>query len=278
METRSGTLTGLGAIKLFYRVWEPKRSTGSLILVHGVAEHTGRYHHVADFFTQMGLTVYALDHRGHGKSEGSRTHVDRFDDYLHDLDLMVAVATEAGRPMMLGHSMGGLVAFRYALAHPEKLRAMILSSPWFGTRAKVSKVELALAPLLSRLTPMLRMPPKLAARDVCRDPAIVAAYAADPLIEVKFTTRWAVEGLAAIAGTHKQAANFGLPVLFLQAEADRLVDPAATRAVFDLIRSASKTYKMYPDMYHEILNDPDKERVLGDIRQWLTEQALVTTQ
>lgn len=276
METRTGSLTGLGGLKLFYRVWEPKRSTGSIILVHGVAEHTGRYQHVADFFAAMGLTVYAPDHRGHGKSEGPRSHVDRWGDYLHDLDLMVAVASETGKPIMLGHSMGGLITFRYALAYPEKLRAVILSSPWFGTQAKVSKVELALAPLLSRLVPMLRMPPKLAAADVCRDPAVVAAYAADPLIEVKFTTRWAVEGLGAIAASHQEAGTFNLPVLFLQAEADRLVDPASTRAVFDRLRSDRKTYKMYPAMYHEILNDPAKDQVFADIRKWLNEQGLTS--
>jgi len=277
MRERSGTLSGLGGVKLFYRIWEPERVAGNLVLVHGAGEHVGRYEHVAAWFARRGFAVCAMDHRGHGRSEGTRMHVDRFEDYLTDLREFVRVATEAhGRPVMIGHSMGGLIAYRYAAAYPETISALVLSSPWFLSRAKVSRVEQALAPLLAVLLPRLQVksgiPPEVCTRNAER----IALDQADPLRCQTATPRWFVECSRAAAES-RTSVTFpaGLPALFLAAGADQLVDPEATRQVFDRIGHGDKRFKLYPEKYHEIFNDPGHEEVFAEILTWLQEHGLV---
>ena len=125
MRESSGTLSGLGGLKLHYRCWEPEEARSSLVLVHGAGEHVGRYEHVAAWFAARGFAVWAMDHRGHGQSEGTRMHVDRFSDYLVDLaEFVKRVAGSHGRPAMIGHSMGGLIAYRYAAVYPETISAL----------------------------------------------------------------------------------------------------------------------------------------------------------
>jgi len=280
MRERSGTLTGLGGLKLFYRCWEPERAQGSLVLVHGAGEHVGRYEHVAAWFADRGFAVWAMDHRGHGRSEGVRMHVDRFSDYLVDLAEFVKMAAAShGRPVMIGHSMGGLIAYRYAAEHPETISALVLSSPWFLSRAKVSRLEQALAPLLAVIAPRLQVksaiPPEICTRSAER----IARDRQDPLRCQTATPRWFVECTRAAAEC-RTTVTFpeGVPVLFLVAGTDHLVDPDATRAVFDRIRHADKQFKLYPEKYHEIFNDPGYEDVFADILNWLRAHGLAPEQ
>ncbi|OTA41840.1 MAG: hypothetical protein A6D92_03450 [Symbiobacterium thermophilum] len=276
MRERSGTLSGLGGLKLYYRCWEPEHVQGNLVLVHGAGEHVGRYEHVAAWFAGRGFAVWAMDHRGHGRSEGTRMHVDRFSDYLVDLAAFVKLAAEAhGRPVMIGHSMGGLIAYRYAAAHPETISALVLSSPWFLSRAKVSRLEQALAPVLAVIAPRLQVksgiPPEICTRDAER----IALDQKDPLRCQTATPRWFVECTRAAAECRTRVAfPEGLPALFLVAGTDHLVDPEATRAVFDRIGHGDKRFKLYPEKYHEIFNDPGREEVFAEILDWLRAHGL----
>lgn len=276
MRERSGTLTGVGGLKLYWRCWEPEVVQGSLVLVHGAGEHVGRYEHVAAWFAARGFAVWGMDHRGHGRSEGRRMYVDRFDDYLADLAEFVQLVTEAhGRPVMIGHSMGGLIAYRYAAAHPETIPALVLSSPWFLSRAKVSRLEQALAPLLAVVAPRMQVksgiPPEICTRNAER----IALDRQDPLRGQTATPRWFVECTRA-AEACRTTVTFpaGLPALFLVAGADQLVDPDATRAVFDRIEHPDKQFKLYPEKYHEIFNDPGHEAVFAEILTWLRAHGL----
>ncbi|MGE5674943.1 MAG: lysophospholipase [Mycobacterium leprae] len=275
MREKTGHIPGQRGLMLFYRVWEPEESRGSFVLVHGMNEHSGRYHHVAEHLGAHGFTVYALDHRGHGQSEGVRCHVDRFDDYLADLHLLVDMAANQGKPIMLGHSLGGLIAFRYAVAHQDRLQALVLSSPFFRSQVKVSPVQAALLPLIVRLAPRLAMPANLGSENVCRDPEIVKAYTTDPMVGTTATPRWYLECTRAGRESPELAASLQIPSLVLQAGADRLVDPAATEEVYAKIGSERKAYRRYQGMYHEILNDPEKATVLADLSDWLQQEGLL---
>lgn len=277
IQETSGTVIGQGNLKLFYRTWKPEQPTGGIVLVHGMNEHIGRYDHVARFFADQGYAVYGLDQRGYGQSEGTRCHVDRFEEYLEDLHTFVTgVASEQGRPVMVGHSLGGLITFRYGLAYPETLQAVIISSPGFGAKTKPDPVTKALAPLMSAMLPRLQMAVPFKPENVCRDPEVAQKYGTDPLVWKKATPRWFTEftkaGLACQQGL---ARSMQLPTLFLQAGDDLLVDPEATRTVYEQVPHDRKAFKLYPGKYHEIFNDPGKEAVFADMLNWLREQELV---
>lgn len=276
---QSGFLTGTGGVKLFYRTWKPEQPKGSMVLVHGMNEHIGRYAHVADFFANQGFAIYGLDHRGYGQSEGPRCFVSRFQDYLDDLRIVVEMAAkEHGTPMMVGHSLGGLISFRYALAFPETLRALVVSSPYFAGRTKVDPVTRAMAPLLSFMLPRLQMQVPFKPENVCRDPEVVTRYATDPLVGRTATPRWFMElNRAALACHQGLTQGMKLPVLFLQAGDDLLVDPEATRTVFGQVPHERKAFKLYPGKYHEIFNDPGHDEVFHDILNWMREQDLLPT-
>jgi len=276
MRESSGTLSGLGGLKLHYRCWEPEEARSSLVLVHGAGEHVGRYEHVAAWFAARGFAVWAMDHRGHGQSEGTRMHVDRFSDYLVDLaEFVKRVAGSHGRPAMIGHSMGGLIAYRYAAVYPETISALVLSSPWFLSRAKVSRVEQALAPLLAVLVPRLQVKSGIPPEACTRNAERIALDRQDPLRCQTATPRWFVECTRAAAECRTTVTlPDGLPALFLVAGSDQLVDPDVTRAVFDRIGHADKQFKLYPEKYHEIFNDPGHEEVFEEILAWLREHGL----
>lgn len=276
MRQSSGKLAGLGGLQLFYRLWEPSEVKGNLVLVHGVGEHGGRYEHVAAWFAGQGFAVWAMDHRGHGQSEGIRSHVDRFDDYLQDLKSFVSLAASRyGKPVMLGHSMGGLIAFHYARRYPEILLGLVLSSPWMKTRYQIPPVAKALLPVLSAVAPRVRLAGEIDPTHATRNPEFHEKDRVDPLIIKGFTPRWLSECLHAAAACHTSMSfPSELPVLFAVAGADLLVNPEATRSVFDQLAHERKAFRLYPEKYHEILNDPGYEEVMAEILTWLKAQGL----
>lgn len=282
MRQAHGQMASRDGLQLFYRLWEPDaEARGSIVLVHGMAEHTGRYEHVARWFAERGFVVWAMDHRGHGRSEGLRLYVDRFEQYLTDLhDFVIHAAaeapTEGGRPVMVGHSMGGLIAYHYAAAHPDQISGLILSSPWFRTRAKTGPIQRLLAPALSALLPRLQLPTPVVPEVCTQSPEMRARDRQDPLICRKATPRWFVEcSRAAEACLTTVTFPAGLPVLFLAAGADLLVDAEAIRAVYSQVDHDRKAFKFYPDKYHEIFNDPGWEAVLADVLAFMDAQELV---
>jgi alpha-beta hydrolase superfamily lysophospholipase len=279
MIENSGFMTGTGGVKLFYRTWRPEgQPRAGLVLVHGMNEHIGRYAHIAEFFVGQGFAVWGMDHRGYGQSEGDRCFVNRFAEYLEDLHMLVDMAQECGKPLMLGHSLGGLIAFRYGLAFPETISGLVISSPYFGVSVQPNAVTKALAPLLSFMLPRLQLDVPFAPESVCRDPQVAKAYAEDPLVWKKATPRWFTESTKAYLACHQGLTQgMKLPVLFLQAGEDTIVDPEATRHVYTLVPHERKAFKLYPGMFHEIMNDPGKAEVFQDILNWLREQELVPT-
>lgn len=273
----TGTFTGKGGTAIFWRRWLPERERCTLVLAPGAAEHSGRYHHVGRYFAGHGIGVYALDHRGYGRSGGRRGHVDRFGDYLDDLHAYIGkVQRRTGRrPVLAGHSMGGLIALSYALVHPDQPAGLVLSSPSLGLRGWQKRLAPAARLLLGLLPGTLAVPARIDPRRVSRDRWTWTCYAADPLICRVATPRWTRAFLDQLRWVQRAAAGLQVPSLWLQAQDDRLVDPQATRALFDQVRLADKEFRWYPGRYHEIFNDPGREAVFADILRWLARKGLL---
>lgn len=265
-----------GDVPLFYQAWRPARPAGApMVLAHGMGEHSGRYDHVARYLASRGVPVWALDHRGHGRSGGRRLFVRRFGEYLGDLDRFVAhvAAAEGGRPVLVGHSMGGLIALSYALERPDALAAVAVSSPWLATRARIPPLLRLATPLLAVVAPALPVPQPPNPNALTRDPAMAQRYLEDPLIARVATPRWFVECVRQQRRLLPRARELWLPALFLVAGDDPLVDPDVTRRFYEAVPDP-KAWRYYPDRRHEVFNDLGRDQVLADLWQWLVDQGL----
>jgi alpha-beta hydrolase superfamily lysophospholipase len=265
--------SGARGLSLFWRLWLPYEGStrGRLLLSHGYAEHGGRYRHVGERLTQAGWEVVVPDHRGHGRSQGRPVSVVRFDDYVDDLHTIAAqVAAERGDAptVLFGHSMGGLIAALYALRHAGELRGLVLSAPAV-LPGRVSAISVAAGRLLARVAPELGVL-SLPLDKISGDPAVVAAYQADPLVHARrIRARLGAEMLRAMDVVGSGLPGLTLPILVMQGSADQLVDPGAAEYVHSRVGSADRTLRVYPGLYHEILNEPERERVLDDLLDWL---------
>ncbi len=275
-QERSDHFSGLGGLKIFYRIWEPEQARQTLVLVHGFNQHSGLYKHVAAHFARKGFRVVALDQRGYGQSEGPRSYVDGFTDFVHDLGLLIERVSGSERPILVGHSMGGLISFLYALTHPETIKCLVLSSPWFGTQRGLPPLLKLLAPTLSTLYPSFQIKLKTGGPSrATKNQEIAAAVRADPLVANVATPRWYVDAVRTHSLVFELAPGFKPPILVLQAGQELIANAPATRALFDRLTCSSKTYKEYPDKYHEVFNDPGYEQVFDEIIDWLEIQGLL---
>ena len=244
-----------------------EKSGRDVLLVHGFAEHAGRYTHVAATLNQAGYRVTFVDLRGHGESEGQRGHVDRWRRYVEDV--WAAAACIEGSFAIVAHSMGGLVvldALREVIRQP--VIGVATSSPLIALGFDPPKLKLKAAGLLSRLLPRLNMPGELDPNNICRDPEVVRAYIADPLVFDTFTPRWFTEMRSATERVREAAPRANLPLLMLVGESDKVTSPSAS---IDLAGrwGGPKVLKRYPKLVHEVFNEPEKAEVLADLVAWL---------
>jgi alpha-beta hydrolase superfamily lysophospholipase len=245
---------------------------GCIVLMHGLGEHSGRYRHLAHFFNELGLSVRCYDHRGHGRSGGERGDVINGDPMLQDAQIVIEHfgARFSSRPFLFGHSMGGLFAARFALAGETPLRGLILSSPALAVR--LSPLQRRLLQLMLALAPRLGVPNGLQPRYLSHDPAVVAAYQADPLVHGKISARLLRSMLGSIEFCQQHAATLTLPLLLQIAGEDHLVDAEGSRRFFAQLPAGRFTFKTYDGFYHEIFNEVDAALPLADLRTWLTAQ------
>lgn len=274
MQTSTGTFAG-GSGRLFERHWSPEEKTprAHLIVVHGYAEHAGRYDRLAARLTKRGFAVHAFDLRGHGLSDGERVLVRSFTEYLDDLDsFMTRVqAIASTRPVfLLGHSMGGTIVTLAMLSRRPALSGLLLSGAGLPVDVGVGqKLFGRVLMALGRIAPALRLR-TLAAETVSRDPAVVAGYDADPL---NYRGRMPAGTLAAMIRAlrfiDKHESELSAPVLIMHGTADALTDPVGSRRLYQRAASADKALKVYDGLYHEILNEPEQDDVMGDIAAWI---------
>jgi alpha-beta hydrolase superfamily lysophospholipase len=271
----TGTLTGAGAdaVGIFWQSWAADEgpARGVVVIVHGFGEHSGRYEHVARRLVAEGYVTYALDHRGHGRSQGTRAVIDRLANAVSDIDQLVVLAGDAhpGLPVfMLGHSMGGLLAVQYALEHQDRLAGLVLS----GALAALDAAP-APARLIARVLSVLAPGAGLIALDaslVSRDPQVVAAYRADPMVHHgKLPARTVAELIAAGQRFPELVAEIRVPTLIMYGSEDRLCPPSGSVMLGERIGAADITVIPYEGLYHEILNEPEQQTVLDDMCAWL---------
>ncbi|MFO0658974.1 MAG: alpha/beta hydrolase [Polyangiaceae bacterium] len=243
---------------------------GAVFLTHGYAEHSGRYGEVIDALNARGLIVARWDLRGHGHSDGARGHVLSFDDYLRDADeLRVELAKDttwrnAGPPVMIGHSLGGLITFHAAARDPGSVRGVILSSPFFGIKVAVPAVKRAAGKVMSKVFPGFGLPTGLKGTDVTRNTELALNYDKDPLHFPNATARWFTEATRAHELALDQARDFHLPILIMAGGDDKIASLEATKKVFERIGSTNKELRVLDSMYHEIFNEPERARWIAD--------------
>jgi len=275
MQIQEGTFNGSEGLSLFFQSWQPDSpARGVLVIVHGLGEHSGRYKNVVNHLVPLRFAVYALDHRGHGRSPGQRAYANSMAEFRGDVHALVQLAANAhpGLPLfIMGHSLGGLITLDYILHHPEGLRGAIVSAPAVGG-VGVSPVLLMLSRVLSRVWPTFSLDSGLDVNAISRDPQEVQAYQDDPLVHGKGTPRLATVVMDSAEWCQANAHTLQLPLLMIHGTADSITSPADSRRFFDNVASADKTYIAYEGGYHESHNDIHYQQVVEDIAAWLVER------
>jgi acylglycerol lipase len=270
--------TGAGGLRIFWQAWLPDETPRALVVIaHGASEHSDRYEHVAARLVAEGYAAFAIDHRGHGRSDGPRALIDRLDNAVSDLDQLGVLAAKrhpGAAVFLLGHSMGGTVAVRYAVLHGHRLTGLILSGPLAAIEAAPA-VQRVVARAVSVLAPGLPLV-AIDATLVSRDPEVVQAYVSDPLVHHgKLPARTVTELAGAIERFPEQAATITVPTLIMYGTADALCPPSGSVMLSERIGAADVTVKAYDGLYHEILNEPEQQQVLDDMCAWLAAHVAV---
>ncbi|VWB99246.1 alpha/beta hydrolase [Burkholderia metallica] len=256
----------------------PPRAT--IALVHGLAEHAGRYAALAARLNAAGIDVLAIDLRGHGQSPGKRAWVERFDGYLDDADALVAEAARGDAPLFLmGHSMGGAVAALYAIerapARGHALTGLVLSSPALAPGRDVPRWMLAVSRVISRVWPTFPAI-RIDAALLSRDPAVVAANRADPLVHhAAVPARTGAEILDAMTRIESGRGGLRVPVLVYHGTEDKLTEPDGSRAFGARVGSPDRTLTLYEGGFHETMNDLERDRVIDALIAWIHARAPV---
>lgn len=258
---------------LYCQSWTPEGAAKAVILlVHGYDEHSGRYEYFADHCVKHGYAVQTLDHWGHGKSAGTHGFVPDFSVYHDGLHALIAQlpAEQKDLPLILvGHSLGGLIGATYLLKHQSRFTAAVLSGPAIKATEEPSAFMKGLSKVLSKLAPQMGVL-ALDANGVSRDPKVVADYLADPLVSgTKISARLAAEMMANMELVRSEAAKITLPIALLHGEKDILTAPEGSVFLSENVGSSEKMLKIYPELFHEIFNEPEKDAVLTDMTDWI---------
>lgn len=254
---------------LFWQCWRPANPRFALINVHGLGDHGGLYPSIAEWLPLRGATVYALDTRGNGRSPGRRGHIEHWSQYRDDLHRFVQLVAkrEGVRPVLLGHSLGGLMVVDYALAHPGEIRGVAAAAPALGSIGTPAPM-LWMARLLSRVWPTFTLQTGLDLSRLAHDPAVVQAVLDDPLFHRCGSARLATEVLATIDSVHRRAATLARPALILHGTGDRMVSIDGSRR-FASGPAAAKVTLIEYDAWHALFADVGYEQRLNDLATWM---------
>ena len=267
MDETTGTLQAKDDLELFTRTWTPESDpTRGMLIVHGLAEHSGRWGHVARFFVEQGYAVTAFDLRGHGQSGGTRGHVGSFSDYLDDVQSLVeSELVRTDLPWVLyGHSLGAFISANYLGEHRPHPDAAVLSSP--ALAAEVPGVLRAMAQVLGRVAPKIALSNPIDGGQLSRDESVGDAYFADPLVYTKATAGMALQSFAAQDRILEVITSITTPTLVIHGADDTLVPPSASAPLASV---ASVERKVYPGLRHEMHNEPEQDQVLAEVAAWL---------
>lgn len=266
---------GHDAHRLYYEKHAVKNAKAVLIIVHGVNEHSGRYQPLINALGKK-FTIYLYDHRGHGKSDGVRAHIDSFDQLIADLREFIAIVKneEKKKIFLVGHSMGGQVVVNYLGKYPQTpVEGFITSSANFRLSMKINPLKKFLGMQAAGVLPRMKLRNEIDPKYICTDHEVVRDYKRDPLVTKFVTTRLAAEILRNQDSIMNNAGRIKLPALVLHGADDAITDPSASEEFVDLLASRDKSLKLYPGMYHEIFNEKNNQTVFDDINAWLEKHA-----
>lgn len=266
------TVKTADGLALHTRCWPAGEPRGMVVTTHGFGEHCGRYSGLATALNAAGYSLFAYDLRGHGQSEGPRGFVPGYEDFLDDLERVIAAARQEAAVLPLfvfGHSMGGNIVLNHALRRPAGIRGVLISGPWLRLASQPPTWKLALGRLTAVLLPKMALPAAVDPGVLSHDERQVRAYASDPLVHGTMTARLFAEVASAGAWALTHAAALSLPLLLMHGGGDRLTDPRATEEFHRHAGGGDKSLRIYPGQFHEILNESDPAPVLRDIVEWI---------
>lgn len=246
------------------RRWEANEPRANVLIVHGISEHSGRYEHVGAWLAEHGFAVESFDLIGCGATGGTRADIEDWTAFLDQIQAHLGPMVEDPLPtILMGHSMGGLLAAEYLASERPEPDLAVLSAPGLSGGAAWQRVA---SRLLSPVVGKLVMPTGVKGEDLSRDPAVGEAYFADPLVYPKATVRF---GLAMFEAMDRAAANVNritTPTLVIHGTADPVVAPESSE-VFERVEAAER--RTYPDLRHELFNEPEGDQVVADVIEWI---------
>ncbi len=251
---------------------EPARGArrASLVLVHGWGDYTGRWASQAAWFAERGIAVFGIDQRGHGETPGTRGHVDRFAQYLSDLAALrkLAASEAPGPQFLMGHSFGAFIMLRYLETTPAHVAGAIALTPYVDLVEQPPRWKITMARIVVDLLPRLPIPTGLAYDQISKDPAVVEQFRHDPLCHQVMTPAGLTEAMANLALLQAERERIRTPLFLVLAALDRIVSTPAAESLAHGI-AGDVTVRNYAGMYHNILHEPDADRVYGDLGPWL---------
>lgn len=265
------TIVVRDGVRLYARRWHAERPKAEVILVHGFAEHSGRYAEITEHLLSRSYSITAYDHCGHGKSEGLPGHIDRFSIYEDDLDTVIDFVRAGGnfKTYLIGHSMGGLVTLRYLARFPGRVAAAAVTAPLVGFAVKVPRFKELIGRIGSQVAPKLRMTNEIDPSVLSRDKSVGQAYSEDPLVGKLVSTRWFVETSNAMLDAFTIAPKISTPILIMHGTSDKLASHEASHKLFDRIGTQDKEFIEYVGYYHELFNEPERAEIYQKVTDWL---------
>lgn len=270
------TVTATDGLRLYLRRHELENARGEILIAHGFGEHSGRYGALTDHLVNHNYCVTAYDHRGHGLSDGLPGHVESFGEYDEDIAKIISSVrsrSQAKSLFLIGHSMGGLIALRYAARKSGTLTGAIVSAPLIEVAVPVPAHKLMIARVSARMAPRMRLDNEINPANLSRDPEVGRAYAADPLVNRKVSGKWFAEATRAMKEVAEWASQITTPVLVMHGTEDKLASVDATKRLFERIGSSDKELVIYPGFYHELFNEPEKQEVFDRVTDWLDKRS-----
>ena len=279
MEVTLSHLTADDGTRLFVRCYESSDRTDALgsqptvVILHGIGEHGGRYEHVAERLAQEGLRVVICDLRGHGQSEGIPTHVNRFESYLTDVDTIIThFGLRPERTVLCGHSFGSLIAIRYSQTRPKRIALLVLLSPLLGLSLRIGPVIYFVGRLLSWVAPRVRFRNGIDPNSLTHSQDAMEERRQDPYLKRTVTAGWFFQMKSALRSAWEQAERIGIPVLACQGELDRIVDPTAVEPFLLRVGTHDTTLRLLSQHYHELVHEPDWSETVADVQKWIQER------
>ena len=260
-------------LALYYQRWAKAITGIPVVIIHGGGEHSGRYVETSQRLARENYAVYAFDLPGHGRSPGTRGHIRCFEDYIHTVRRFMDTVVErrhSQKPIMIGHSLGGLISTFHAIEYPDTLRCLVLSSPTWGLNVRIPLWKRIIGRLLSPLWPSLTMErPRIEGDVLSHDSQVAAQYTNDPLVHFRASVRFYTELQHRLQELPRALEQLKIPLLVLQAGDDHVASPEVVKRLFPIAGSAQKRLILYEEFFHEIFNEVGKERVFQDLLQWL---------